>query len=113
MLLSLTIPPIIACLSHENLRDQLVQSPFHHQAPVPSILRHFLLFSFPFLGIRLWHMEILRLGVESEPQPLGLHHSHSNTGSELHLQPMPQLVTTPDRESIERGQESNTYPRGY
>ena len=26
----------------------------------------------------------------------GLHLSHSNTGSEPHLQPIPQLTTTPD-----------------
>ncbi|RKM63539.1 hypothetical protein C0984_19550, partial [Clostridioides difficile] len=26
----------------------------------------------------------------------GLHHSHSNTGSEPHLQPTPQLTATPD-----------------
>ena len=26
----------------------------------------------------------------------GLHHSHSNTKSELHLQPTPQLTATPD-----------------
>jgi len=26
----------------------------------------------------------------------GLHHSHSNAGSELHLQPTPQLTATPD-----------------
>ena len=25
-----------------------------------------------------------------------LHHSHSSTGSELHLQPTPQLTTMPD-----------------
>ena len=25
-----------------------------------------------------------------------LHHSHSNMGSELHLQPTPQLMATPD-----------------
>ena len=25
-----------------------------------------------------------------------LHHSHSNTGSELHLQPTPQLTAVPD-----------------
>ena len=25
-----------------------------------------------------------------------LHHSHSNVGSELHLQPMPQLMAMPD-----------------
>ena len=27
----------------------------------------------------------------------GLHHSHSNVGSELCLQPTPQLTATPDR----------------
>ena len=27
----------------------------------------------------------------------GLHHSHSNSGSELHLKPTPQLMATPDR----------------
>ena len=26
----------------------------------------------------------------------GPHHSHSNSGSELHLQPTPQLTATPD-----------------
>ena len=26
----------------------------------------------------------------------GLHHSHSNVGSEPHLQPTPQLTATPD-----------------
>ena len=26
----------------------------------------------------------------------GLHHSQGNTGSEMHLQPMPQLVAMPD-----------------
>ena len=26
----------------------------------------------------------------------GLHHSHSNAGSESHLQPTPQLTATPD-----------------
>jgi len=26
----------------------------------------------------------------------GLHHSHSNVGFELHLQPTPQLMATPD-----------------
>ena len=27
---------------------------------------------------------------------VGLHQSHSNAGSELHLQPTPQLMATPD-----------------
>ena len=36
-----------------------------------------------------------------------LHHSHSNTGSEAHLRPTPQLTATPDPQPIEFGQGSN------
>ena len=43
----------------------------------------------------------------------GLPHSHSNTGSELHLRPTPQLVTVLDPEPTERGQGSNLCPHGY
>ena len=32
----------------------------------------------------------------------GLHHSHSNSGSERHLQPTLQLTATPDPEHTER-----------
>ena len=42
----------------------------------------------------------------------GLYHSHSNSGSELHLQPTPQLTATPDASPTERGQGSNTHPHG-
>ena len=31
----------------------------------------------------------------------GLHHSHSNTGSKLHLQPTPQRTATPDPQPTE------------
>ena len=34
----------------------------------------------------------------------GLHHSHSNTGSEPHLQPTPQLTAVPDPRPTEQGQ---------
>ena len=34
-------------------------------------------------------------------------HSHSNTGSELHLQTTPQLVAMPDLQPTEQGQGSN------
>ena len=37
----------------------------------------------------------------------GLHHSHSNVGSELRLQPTPQLMATWDPQPTEQGQESN------
>ena len=53
-----------------------------------------------FLGPRLWHMEVPRLGVESElqlpPTNSSLHHIHSNARSEPGLQPVPQLVVIPD-----------------
>ena len=40
----------------------------------------------------------------------GLHQSHGNTGSKLHLWPMMQLAATPDPEPTEWGQGSNPYP---
>ena len=43
----------------------------------------------------------------------GLHHSHSNARSELHLQPTPQLMAMPDPRTTERSQGSNPHPHGY
>ena len=37
-------------------------------------------------------MEVPRLGVPIGATAAGLHHSHSNMGSEPHLQPTPQLM---------------------
>ena len=60
----------------------------------------FFFFFFVFLGLHSWHMEVPRLGVQSELWPLayptataiwdlshicGLHHSYGNTGSLTHL----------------------------
>ena len=42
----------------------------------------------------------------------GLRQSHSNTGSEPHLQPTPQLMATPDRQPTEQGQGMNLQPHG-
>ena len=42
----------------------------------------------------------------------GLHHSHSNAGSKLHLQPTPQLMATPDPQPMEQGQGLNPQPHG-
>ena len=58
-------------------------------------------FLFPFclfvlLGPHPQHMEVPRLGVQSEPVATGLHHSHSNAGSELRLRPTLQLTATPE-----------------
>ena len=41
-----------------------------------------------------------------------LHHSHGNAGSELCLQPTPQLMATRDPQLTERGQGSNPQPHG-
>ena len=41
-----------------------------------------------------------------------LHHSHSNSGSKLHLWPAPKLVVMPDPQPTERGQRSNPHPHG-
>ena len=42
----------------------------------------------------------------------GLHHNHSNAGSEPCLRPTPQLTATPDPEPTERGQGSHPHPYG-
>ena len=42
----------------------------------------------------------------------GLRQSHSNTGSELRLQPTPQLMATPDHQPTEQGQGPNPKPHG-
>ena len=43
---------------------------------------------------------------------VGLCHSHSNTGSEPHLLPTPQLTAMPDPQSTEQGQGLNPQPHG-
>ena len=42
----------------------------------------------------------------------GLHHSHSNAGSEPHLQPTPQSTAMPDPPPTEQGQRLNPHPHG-
>ena len=43
----------------------------------------------------------------------GLHHSHSNSTSEPHLKPTPQLMATLDPQPTEQGQGLNLHPHGY
>ena len=57
--------------------------------------REYLLIYFCFLGSYLQHREVPRLGVESATA-VGLYHSYSNAGSELCLQPTPQLTAMLD-----------------
>ena len=49
--------------------------------------------SISFLGPHLKHMEVPRLGID-RAAAVGLH--HSNSGSELHLKPAPQLTVMLD-----------------
>jgi len=42
------------------------------------------------------YMEVPRVGVQSELHLPAYAHSHSNTGSEPHLQPTPQLMAMLD-----------------
>ena len=50
----------------------------------------------PFLGLLPWHMEVPRLGVELELQPLAYARVTATRGSEQRLQPTPQITATPD-----------------
>ena len=43
----------------------------------------------------------------------GLHHSHSDARSKLHLLPTPQLRAIPDPQPTERGQGLHLGPHGY
>jgi len=43
----------------------------------------------------------------------GIHQSHSNLGSESHMQPTPQLTAMPDPQPTEKGQGLNPHLRGY
>ena len=43
----------------------------------------------------------------------GLHHRHSNAGSELCLRPTPQPRGRLDPQPTERGQGSNLHPHGF
>ena len=59
---------------------------------------------FSFLGLHLQHMEVPRPGVDA-----GLHHSHSNTRSEPHLNLSHSLQQCWILNPL-RGQESNIHP---
>ena len=57
-------------------------------------------------------MEVPRLQGRIKAIAAGLHHSHSNTGSEPPLRPTPQLTATPDPQPTEQGQGSKLPPHG-
>ena len=87
--------PITSKFSHVLSQDLSCED-FHLNCPRFS--GACLLFSFPssfflvFLGWHPWHMEFPRLGVQLTAD---LQQSHSNSGSNMCLQPTPQLTAMP------------------
>ena len=53
-------------------------------------------FFFVFLGAHLWHMEVPRLGVESELELPAYTTVTATQDPSPHLRPTPQLTATPD-----------------
>ena len=47
------------------------------------------------LGLNPWHLEVPQARGQIGAAVADLRHSHSNTRSNLHLQPTPQLTATP------------------
>ena len=58
------------------------------------------------------YMEVPRLGRLFGAVATALHHSHSCTGSELHLQHTPQLTAMLEPQPTEQGQGLNLQPHG-
>ena len=72
---------------------------------------------FCFVGFCLFRAAPTAYGSSQPRGPIGaivtgLHHSHSNAGSQPCLRPTPQLTATPDPEPTEQGQGSNLPPHG-
>ena len=70
----------------------------YHKAKIELLSFFFFFCLLSFLGPPQ-HVAFPRLGVESElvaAYVVGLHHSHSNAGSEPCLLPTPQLMVTPE-----------------
>ena len=76
-----------------------------------SFLSFFLFFClFAFLGLLLLHMDVPWLGGLIGAVASSLRQNHSNTGSEMCLQPTPQLTATLNPYPTEQVQESNPQP---
>ena len=73
----------------------------------------FLFFSFHFLGPHPQHMEVPRLGDESELQLLAYATATANVGSKPPLPPILQLTAALDPEPSDRGQGLNPHHYGY
>ena len=75
--------------------------------------KHSFLFVCLFVRATPQHMEIFRLGVESELQPPAYNTAYSNTRSQLSLWPTPQFTATLDPWPTELGQGWNLHPHEY
>ena len=73
----------------------------------------FILFLSFFLLLHLQHMKVPWARDQIRAAAAGLCHSHSNVGSQLHLQPTLQLEAMQDPQPTERGQRSNPHSQGH
>ena len=69
-------------------------------------------FFFCFLGPYPWAYGSSQARGQIRAAAAGLHHSHSNLGSEPCQQPIPQLTAMPESRDSDRGQGSNPNPHG-
>ena len=60
-----------------------------HLSPGQFFVLFWMFFVFCFLGPQVQHVEVPKLGGPNRATAAGLHHSHSNMGSEPCLQPTP------------------------
>ena len=92
----------------------------HLVFPLPGKLlpQVFLFFPFHFLFFLLFRNAPTAYGGSQARGPIGataadLHHSHGNWGSELRLQPTPQIIAAPNPRPTEQGQGSHPQPCGH
>ena len=95
----------------------LMGKPFHRRGTVSLAHQWVFFFLFFFLWLLSFRAASAACGGSQARGPIravaaGLHHSHSNARSELHLRPTPQFMATPDPQPTEQGQGSNTQPHG-
>ena len=78
------IPPVSMGYSADTLHSQLLHLVVTFRILSPESCSILLYFMFWLLGMNLQHMEVPRLGVESELQPLVYTTAHGNVGALTH-----------------------------
>ena len=100
-------------LNPRHHRDDAGSLPHGTTAGIPPISDYF----YFILGLRLWHMEVPRLGVQLERQlpayATAIATPDLSHVCNLHHSSGPQLTTTLDPSPTERGQGPNLHPHGY